>query len=145
MKAISLLEKYPEACKIIQKWFTKEFTKSMGEDDSVPEDFKEMVLQEGFTKERLAVIIDANPRSLFDVFDENKLYIHIEPFSDELEKELLSFGYRMLFEEYSTNNMDFKSRKEAEFSAIQKAFKILDANQKIELTTINKEIEDETK
>ena len=75
MKAINLLEKYPEACKIIQKWFTKEFTKSMGEDDSVPEDFKEMVLQEGFTKERLAIIIDANPRSLFDVFDENEIFI----------------------------------------------------------------------
>jgi len=83
MKAIDLLEKYPESCKIIQEWFTNQLSKSMEEDDSVPKDFKEMVLQDGFTKERLAIIIDTNPRVLFDVFDENKLYIHIEPFSDE--------------------------------------------------------------
>lgn len=137
MKAINLLEKYPEACKIIQKWFTKEFTKSMGEADSVPEDFKEMVLQEGFTKERLAIIIDANPRSLFDVFDENEIIIIVG------YHENLGFNYAVC--EDDDQQHYFKRRKEAEFTAIEAAFEILENNQKVELTTINKEIEDETK
>ena len=141
MKAINLLEKYPEACKIIQKWFTKEFTKSMGEDDSVPEDFKEMVLQEGFTKERLAIIIDANPRSLFDVFDENEIYIVMGVIDDKEAKPLFHYHLHGL----SDNNDMFKSRKEAEFTGIILAFEELENNQKVELTTINKEIEDETK
>ena len=46
------------------------------------------------------------------MFDDNKLYIHIEPFCDEVEKKLQSFVYIMLFKEYLIENMDFKIKLE---------------------------------
>ena len=106
-------------------------------DENVPEEFKEMMKQEGVTNERLAILIDAQPRTLFDVFDDNKLYIHIEPFCDEVEKKLQSFGYRMLFKEYLIENMDFKTRKEVELFAIAEAFELLEERLKpIELPSL---------
>ena len=143
MKAINLLEKYPEACKIIQKWFTKEFTKSMGEDDSVPEDFKEMVLQEGFTKERLAIIIDANPRSLFDVFDENEIFI----FSHYMDvKSNVEFFHTI--KDIDNNPITlFKTRKESENHIISGAFSALEEQitGNLNFEQLNKEEENETK
>ena len=87
MKTNELLEKHPLTTEVVRTWFFEQMEKSFA-DENVPEDFKEMMKQEGVTNERLAILIDAQPRTLFDVFDDNKLYIHIEPFCDEVEKKL---------------------------------------------------------
>ena len=136
MKTNELLEKHPLTTEVVRTWFFEQMEKSFA-DENVPEDFKEMMKQEGVTNERLAILIDAQPRTLFDVFDDNKLYIHIEPFCDEVEKKLQSFGYRMLFKEYLIENMDFKTRKEAELFAIAEAFELLEERLKpIELPSL---------
>jgi hypothetical protein len=41
-------------------------------------------------------------------------------------KQLQSFGYRILFNDYMPKNMEFKNRKEAELFAIEAAFEILE-------------------
>jgi hypothetical protein len=74
MKGLEILQKYPHSADVVRKWFLNRMVESM-QDDSVPEDFKEAMMNEAVTNERLAVFIDTNPRMLFDVFDENDIYI----------------------------------------------------------------------
>lgn len=125
MTTIKLLNSYPLATEVVKEWFWKEMIKSF-ENDAVPEDFKQMMLADGIGNENLAQLIDAQPRVLFDVFDENKIYIHIEPWDNEMETGVDNFGFRIALQEYNPKNMDFKTRKEAEIKAIEEAFKILE-------------------
>ena len=76
MKGLEILQKYPHSADVVRKWLFNRMVESM-QDDSVPEDFKEAMMNEAVTNERLAVFIDTNPRMLFDVFDENDIYINI--------------------------------------------------------------------
>jgi hypothetical protein len=126
MKAIELLEKYPLSTEVVREWFMRKMIESIKGDSDVPEDFKNFMLEQGIENDKLCILIDSNSRGLFDVFDENEIYIHIEPFCDELEKELQSFGYRILFNDYMPKNMEFKNRKEAELFAVEAAFEILE-------------------
>ena len=74
MKAIELLEKYPETAKVINQFYHAKITDSMSTAD-VPEEFKEMLKQQEFDNEYIASFIDNNPWMLFDVFDDNELHI----------------------------------------------------------------------
>jgi hypothetical protein len=62
-------------------------------------------------------MIDANPRMLFDVFDENDLFIEIFMYPD------VTFTCK-IGNEATTNS--WKTRKEAEMFAIEAAFEILE-------------------
>jgi hypothetical protein len=125
LKGLELLEKHTLTAKIIRDWFLKKMMESF-KDETVPEEFKQYMIDQGVENEKVATLIDVNPRMLLDVFDENEIYIHIEPFCNELEKQLQSFGYRILFNDYMPKNMEFKNRKEAELFAIEAAFEILE-------------------
>jgi hypothetical protein len=122
MNSIELLQEYPKAATVVKQWMLNQLLESL-KDDTLPEDFKENVRQIGIDDERIAALIDVNPRGLLDVFDVQKVYILIEPFTNELENDLQSFGWRILFTEYS--NLNCKTRREAEQEAIKEAFKIL--------------------
>lgn len=117
MKIKELLEQHPLSTEIIRKWFFNQMIASIQEAQEVPEEFKEAMLQEGVTNERLAILIEAQPRSLFDVFDENNIIIIIK-YHD-------NFGFTYAVEEADENNF-FKKRKEAELEAVDTAFKILE-------------------
>ena len=77
MKAVELLEKYPEAAKVIHEFYRNRMMNSMETDDDVPDEFKEMLKQQSFDNEYIATFIDASPRMLFDVLDQNELHIEI--------------------------------------------------------------------
>jgi hypothetical protein len=62
-------------------------------------------------------MIDGNPRMLFDVFDENDVIIIIK-YHD-------NFGFTWAVEEADDQSF-YKTRKEAELSAIEVAFEILE-------------------
>lgn len=116
MKSIELLNKYPLSTKVIKDWYMEEMLKSLKVND-IPEDFKQSVLKEGVSDERLAEVITIQPRGLFDVFDENNLVISI--FINNSK-----FGYRI-------NNLigfteEFSTRKETELQSIQDCFKFLE-------------------
>lgn len=123
MSINELLQNHPAAKEVVKSWFMEKMMESF-KDQSVPEEIKQFMLQQGIPDEQLVAVIGDNPRALFDVFDENKVYIHVEPFSNALENDLESFGWRILGEEYS--NLDCKTRKEAENQAVTKAFSILE-------------------
>ena len=117
MKAIELLEKYPLTTEVVRDWFITKMMESVNEDNDVPEDFKKFMIDQGVPNDRLCVFIDANPRSLFDVFDENDVIIIIK-YHD-------NFGFTWAVEEADDQSF-YKTRKEAELSSIDVAFDILE-------------------
>jgi hypothetical protein len=117
MKSIELLEKYPLTTEVIRKWFFNQMIKSIEIAEDVPEEFKQAMMQEGVSNERLAILIDAQPRTLFDVFDENNVIVIIK-YHD-------NFGFTWAVEEADEQQF-YKTRKEAELFAIETAFEILE-------------------
>ena len=117
MKAIELLKKYPLTTEVVRDWFIVKMMESVNEDNDVPEDFKKFMIDQGVPNDRLCVFIDANPRSLFDVFDENDVIIIIK-YHD-------NFGFTWAVEEADDQSF-YKTRKEAELSSIESAFDILE-------------------
>jgi acetyl-CoA acetyltransferase len=115
MKTEELLEKHPLATEVIRTWFFDQMVASFA-DEAVPEEFKEMMKQEGVTNERLATLIDVQPRTLFDVFDENEIYISVFHTPNTF---MVSINQSDLGVKYNT-------RREAEITAIEKAFEILE-------------------
>lgn len=117
MNMIELLEKYDKAAIVIKQWFLNQMLDKI-DDASIPEDFKEYARQQSITNENVGKIIEAQPRALFDVLDNNKLYIEIN---------VSSLGD--VFFCYCINNINnttqFKTRREAEKAAISEALKML--------------------
>ena len=117
MKSIELLEKHPLTTEVIRKWFFNQMIKSIEIAEDVPEEFKQAMMQEGVSNERLSILIDAQPRTLFDVFDENNVIVIIK-YHD-------NFGFTWAVEETDEQQF-YKTRKEAELFAIEAAFEILE-------------------
>ena len=118
MKATELLEKYPLSTEVVREWFMQKMIESVRGDDEVPEDFKNFMLEQGIDNNRMATIIDSNPRMLFDVFDENDIIIIIGHHEN--------FGFNYAVCEDEDQQRYYKTRKEAESFAIEVAFEILE-------------------
>jgi hypothetical protein len=116
MKTRELLEMHPLTTEVIRTWFFDQMVASF-DDEAVPEEFKEMMKQEGVTNERLATLIDVQPRTLFDVFDANDIII--ETLLYPSREFTIKIG-----NEATTNS--WKTRKEAELFAIEAAFNLLE-------------------
>jgi hypothetical protein len=116
MNGLQLLEKHPYATEVIRAWFLEQMIESM-KDQSVPDEFKDFMRGQGIDNIKLSVMIDANPRMLFDVFDENDVIIIIK-YHD-------NFGFTWAVEEADDQSF-YKTRKEAELSSIEVAFDILE-------------------
>jgi len=121
-----LLEKYPKAAKIVREYYLEQLLESLKE-KSLPEEFKEHVREQGITNETISGIISGNPRLLFDVFDENEIFIQIGITIKEkwnyLVNDLMISNFPNIPD---VGNPDFKSRKEAEQAAVEEAFKLLE-------------------
>lgn len=120
MKGLELLTKYPESAKIIRAWFLEKMIESLKTSD-VPDEFKDMMRQTGIEDDKLAIMIDANPRMLLDVFDDNDIYLNI--FRGDSGNFI--WGWSDIKETYVKDKFS-KTRKEAELLAIEKAFEILE-------------------
>lgn len=126
MKGLEILQKYPHSADVVRKWLFDKMMESM-QDDSVPEDFKQSMMNEAVTNVRLAVFIDTNPRILFDVFDENDIIIYFMIFSSP-EGVRFSAAIHTGNDEVKPNPIgkQCNTRKEAELFAIEAAFEILE-------------------
>lgn len=111
----NLLEQYPNSTEVVKNWFMELMIESLN-DDSVPEDFKEYMRQQGIDNDKLAKIIESNPRVLFDVFDANGVIINVVYTENGFTWDI---GHVKNIQFYS-------SRKGAEMDAIETAFKMLD-------------------
>jgi hypothetical protein len=131
MTGLELLEKYPLSKKIVKDWFMQSMLESF-KDENVPEEFKQFMLEQGIEDDKVGKLIDVNVRILFDVFDENDIFINI------IKEDSTKFmwGYVDTTGNYIKNGL-VKTRKEAEHAAIEKAFEILETK----LTPAVKEIE----
>jgi hypothetical protein len=117
MEALKLLEKYPLSTEVVREWFINKMVESVKGDDTVPEDFKNYMLEQGIPNDKLCIFIDSSPRSLFDAFDENNVIIIIK-YHD-------NFGFTWAVEEADDQSF-YKTRKESEIFAIETAFEILE-------------------
>ena len=113
---LELLQKYPEAGKVVKDHFLSKMLDSLN-DDNIPDDFKEHVRNMGIEDEKIAKMIGNPPRSMFDVFDENDLFINVT--FDHTDR---------MFRWSVDGQMDSQTyifRKAAEQEAVAEAFKLL--------------------
>jgi hypothetical protein len=115
---LEILEKYPEAAKVVNNYYLEIMLKSLN-DDSLPENFKEFVREMGVSNDKIAKIIEGSPRTLFDVFDENQIYIEISVSNDKFSYKIYPRDAKFL------DVMWYDTRKEVEKIAILDAFKLL--------------------
>jgi hypothetical protein len=115
---LETLEKYPEAAKVVNNYYLEIMLKSLN-DDSLPENFKEFVREMGVGNDKIAKIIDGSPRALFDVFDENQIYIEISVSNDKFSYKIYPRDIKFL------DVVWYDTRKEVEKIAILDAFKLL--------------------
>lgn len=120
MKGKELLDANPLAAKIITDWYYNQMLESLNTND-VPNEFKEFVKSQAVDNETVGRIIDLNPRSLFDVLDENELFIDVLHRNSE---------YWVSINGFSFNTYKYSKRKEADFESIKVAIKLL--NDKLE-------------
>jgi len=122
MNGLEILEKYPLSAKLVRDWFMKSMLESF-KDEEVPEEFKQYMLEQGIENDKVGKLIDVNVRILFDVFDENGILIEIfRPLNEGSIYPSNYFSYKI-----GNISPDIKkTRKEAEHSAIEEAFEILE-------------------
>ena len=116
MKGIDLLQKHTASAVVIRAWFLERMIESLQTSD-VPDDFKNMMRETGIEDDKLAIMIDANPRMLLDVFDDNDIII---------ENSLYPDGTFTIKIGNQATTQSWKTRKEAEAFAIEAAFEILE-------------------
>jgi len=115
MKGLDLLESHPASTEIIRAWFMERMIESL-QDENVPDEFKDFMREQGVQNDKLGTMIDANPRMLLDVFDENDIFISIN-ITDR------KFTYRI---DNVINPTEYSTRKECELISITRAFEILE-------------------
>jgi len=115
MKGLELLESYPLTAKVVRDWFMNQMLESFN-DDTVPEGFKQYMLEQGIDNDKVAILIDVNPRNLLDVFDEHEVFISINVVDRK-------FTYRI---DNLVNPTEYSTRKECELISITRAFDILE-------------------
>jgi len=121
MSGLELLEKYPRAASVIRNWLLYRMVEAL-QSESIDEDFKQYMRDQGIDNNNIAPMIDSNPRMLLDIFDENEVFIFIH-YMDV--KDNIEFFYS--FRNINNDSVKlFKTRKEAELFAIEAAFEILD-------------------
>jgi hypothetical protein len=117
MLGIELLEKYPLAATVVKAWILEQMIESF-KDETVPDEFKEYMRQQGVENDKVAVMIDANPRFLFDVFDANNIIIQTLLNPDKI--------FTCIIGEKNASQVFSKIRREAEKAAIDVAFELLE-------------------
>ena len=116
MTGLELLESYDKAAIVIKQYFLNVMLESL-KDENLPENFKDYVRESGIDNDKVAVMIDAQPRGLFDVFDANKIYVGITP-----NPLVGGMEFKYTIDDLSG---EAPTRKEVERIAVEKAFEIL--------------------
>ena len=113
---IELLEDNKLVTKALQKWFTKKMKKAVV--DSKNEELIEHFIQSEISVEKLAPVLEINPRSLFDFFDKHEIYIL--PIMEGDRFSAIINGDPIHIRGFTKNRID------AEVAAVEEAFPILE-------------------
>jgi predicted nuclease of predicted toxin-antitoxin system len=76
MNALELLQENPHAAKVIKEYYVELMLNSLDE-SSLPENFKDFLKEQGIDDEKVAQMMEANARNVYDVLDENGFIISI--------------------------------------------------------------------
>lgn len=76
MNALKLLQDNPDAAKIIKEYYVELMLNSL-DDSSLPENFKDFLREQGIDDEKVAQMMEANARNVYDVLDDNGFIISI--------------------------------------------------------------------
>ena len=128
MKAIELLNANPKTTEAIRAWFMEKMVESIDNAQDVPDEFKEFMRQQGIDNEKLSIMIDAQPRTLFDVFDANEIFINIFYVVGKFHAQISD----------NDAQIEATNRKDAEAGIIEHAFRILEEK----LTPIDVQLEE---
>jgi len=143
MKGIDLLTTYPNAAKVVKEWFMNQMIASMASDNITPDEFKQAMIDEGISDERLGTLIDIQPRTFWELFDENEIFI----FSHYMDVKS-NVGFFHTIKDIDNNPVTlFKTRKESENYIISGAFSALEEQitGNLNFEQLNKEEENEIK
>jgi hypothetical protein len=122
MTGLELLEKYDKAAIVIKQFYLNAMLESL-KDEELPENFKEYARQTTIDNDKIGKLIDVQPRGLFDVFDNNKVYIEMLVDYKKLDA---TFAYTVIDDDTMYSNPShYNNRKEAEKKAVEQAFEIL--------------------
>lgn len=133
MNTFELLENNSHAYKVIHDYYLNEIISTL-DTSNLPEEFDSYIREKGIDMDKVAAIIDGNPRNLFDVFDDNKIYIDIKANLDG------TFMYALLDGDVSNlGSLDkFNTRKQADKAAVEAAIVTLE-NKLTSLEKANKD------
>lgn len=115
LKMLELIKEYPLAAGAVKGWFVNKLIESLN-DESLPEEFKQYIKDQGVDDAKMSTVFDENPRSLFDVFDEHNVYIETVIDTDD------NFWWK-IGDIHSP--IGYSRRTEADKAAIVEAFKLL--------------------
>jgi hypothetical protein len=113
-----LLDDNPLVTAALQLWFTNRMKEAVA-DGKMSDELKQSFLSTVISVEKLAPIIEVNPRSLFDFFDENEIYIL--PIMENHRFSATVNGQGLFLRGFVSTRM------EAENKAVIQAFPVLEA------------------
>lgn len=116
---LELLENYPEAANVIKAYYLELMLEGLN-DENLPEDFKQHVRSQGIDNAKIASILDASPRNLFDVFDSNSLFVEIM-YMEKAFHFTVNDGDNVI----ATNDITFETRTECDKAAVKSMIKLL--------------------
>lgn len=76
MKALELLQENPHAAQVIKDYYVELMLNSLDE-SLLPENFKDFLREQGIDDEKVAQMMEANARNVYDVLDDNGFIISI--------------------------------------------------------------------
>jgi len=112
MNALELLQENPDAAKVIKEYYVELMLNSLDE-SLLPENFKDFLKEQGIDDEKVAQMMEANARNVYDVLDENGF--------------IISISYDATFEKFywfingDSHKIACSSRKDAENDAVAAA------------------------
>lgn len=112
MNALELLQENPNAAKIIKEYYNELMINSL-DDSSLPENFKEFMREQELDDDKVAQMMEANARNVYDVLDENGF--------------IISISYDATFEKFywfingDSHKIACSTRKDAENDAVAAA------------------------
>jgi hypothetical protein len=115
-----IIEKYPKVAELLHDYYVKLMMESL-DVSQVPEDFKDSLIKESVSMDRIEVLILSNPRHLFDFFDGQGIYVNVEASIEGTFMFSIVGNVAML-----GSTKTYNTRKEAESDAIEQAMKRLE-------------------
>ena len=134
MYTVELLNESKFAKPVILNWFKQQMLNSFQGTELTKEQI-EQYIEDTLAEKTFVELININPRMMFDVFDENNIYIELQLSLGNIVKFNIIINKTTYFLE------EYKTRKEAELSGIIEATKIL--NNKLEQLEKDKNLTNE--